>query len=593
MNKFWSSLLGSFLGTWIAFLLSGVIMFVCVVIMMASFSVSSLQTPVRHVTDNSILRIDLAGAFPERQQSRQIADYIEQLSVVYNNLHDVLAAIKMAETDSKISGIYLYCGGLASGHATAKTLRDALSEFKRNSGKWVYAYGESSIGQTDYYVASVADSIFMNPVGMLDIHGLTSTTMFYKGLFDKLGIEMQIVRVGSFKSAVEPMMRTSMSEENRMQTKTYITNLWTNMCDSISAVRHISTDSINAYADRLEVFDSPEKAIRLNLIDGICYAHEFEDRLCRLTGADNADALNYVIPSEYVATQNNRVTGNEIAVLYATGTINVAGSTDNVNSDDMVPLILNLAEDENVKGLVLRVNSPGGSAYASEQIWEALEQFKQSGKPLAVSMGDYAASGGYYISCGADRIFAEPTTITGSIGIYGMIPSFEKLAEDKLGLTFESVSTNANVDMSLFKTMTPYQQAAMQRMVDNGYALFTRRCAEGRDMPLEYLKNIAEGRVWDAQEAKRIGLVDEFGSIDDAIDWIADSLHLDSSEYSIRAVPEITDDWMSILYSTLTYTAAEQKIAEQLGSLSPWAEEIRRILKQDKLQCRMDYIHIE
>lgn len=590
MNKFVSSLLGSFVGTWIAFLLFGVVIFISGIIMIASLSLSNVSTPTAKITNNSVLRIDLNGEITERPMNKTLQEYINETE--QNSLHNILYAIEKAETDDKISGIYVHCGVSSTGFASAKAIRDALLEFKEKSGKWIYAYGET-IGETEYYISSVADSIFLNPVGVLDIHGFMAVVPFYKGLLDKIGVEMQIIRVGTFKSAVEPYMLSSMSDANRLQTQTYLNNLWDNVCDSISSARGISEQTINEYADSLMTFSSPEIAVKEKFIDGLCYDHEFESKIKGLIGINDDEDINYIDVNTFVNAKFKPVkSSNKITVLYATGEIYESGSNDGINSDELVPSILELAKDDDVKGLVLRVNSPGGSAYASEQIWEALEQFKKTGKPFAVSMGDYAASGGYYISCGAQRIFAEPTTITGSIGIFSMIPNFNGLLTDKLGITTDFVTTNANSDITVIKALSPVQTAAVQRTINRGYELFTTRCATGRKMDINKLKSIAEGRVWDATKAKEIGLIDEYGNTDDAVKWVAEKAGLGNS-YDTEYLPEYKEDFMDLLYVTLSNSHYENKMKDKYGMLYDYFEEINTLLKKDQIQCRMENIIIK
>lgn len=590
MNKFVSSLLGSFVGTWIAFLLFGVVIFISGIIMIASLSLSNVSTPTAKITNNSVLRIDLNGEITERPMNKTLQEYINETE--QNSLHNILYAIEKAETDDKISGIYVHCGVSSTGFASAKAIRDALLEFKEKSGKWIYAYGET-IGETEYYISSVADSIFLNPVGVLDIHGFMAVVPFYKGLLDKIGVEMQIIRVGTFKSAVEPYMLSSMSDANRLQTQTYLNNLWDNVCDSISSARGISEQTINEYADSLMTFSSPEIAVKEKFIDGLCYDHEFESKIKGLIGINDDEDINYIDVNTFVNAKFKPVkSSNKITVLYATGEIYESGSNDGINSDELVPSILELAKDDDVKGLVLRVNSPGGSAYASEQIWEALEQFKKTGKPFAVSMGDYAASGGYYISCGAQHIFAEPTTITGSIGIFAMVPNFNGLLTDKLGITTDFVTTNANSDMTVIKALSPVQTAAFQRTINRGYELFTTRCATGRKMDINKLKSIAEGRVWDATKAKEIGLIDEYGNTDDAVKWVAEKAGLGNS-YDTEYLPEYKEDFMDLLYVTLSNSHYENKMKDKYGMLYDYFEEINTLLKKDQIQCRMENIIIK
>lgn len=592
MNKFISSLLGAFVGTWIAFFVMGIIMFICAIIAVSSMSISNMKTPVVSISDQSILRIDLAGNITERPYNRTIQDYYTGSKETSDNLSSILSAIKIAADNNHVAGIYVNCKGASMGLASAKAIRDALQQFKTSSGKWIYAYGDE-LSQGDYYIASVADSIFMNPVGALDIHGLGSGVMFYKGLLDKLGVEMQIVRVGTYKSAVEPFMLTHMSDANKLQTQTFLNNIWNNMVNSIAVSRKMKTTAINAFADSMDTYKAPTVAVKAKLIDGLCYEHQFESKIKQIIGQDDTDDLNFVSTFDLNhSSKKQKLASDKIAVLYAVGDINVSGVANAINSEDMVPIILDLAKDDDIKGLVVRVNSPGGSAFASEQIWEALSQFKKEGKPFAVSMGDYAASGGYYISCGADRIFAEPTTITGSIGIFGMIPSFENLMTEKLGINVEFITTNANSDMSTFKRLTPVQRASLQKMVNRGYELFTSRCATGRKMPVDSLKKIAEGRVWDAQSALKIGLVDEFGNIDNAVEWVAKKAHL-AENYSVVEYPEYKEDLMNMLLTSLSNSAYEAKMESLYGDSFKYLQEIRNILNQDKLQCRMMNISIE
>ena len=590
MKKFMSTFLAAFVGTWVAFLVIGVVIFVCGMIMLTSMSFSAINTSTVSVSDNSVLVLNLKGTITERPYSITWQDYVND-SETPLNLYDILRAIDNAATDSKITGIYIRCNAASSGLATSTAIRDALVKFKKDSGKWIYAYGDM-IAQNDYYISSVADSIYMNPVGMLDIHGLSSGTMFFKGLLDKLGVEMQIIRVGTYKSAVEPFMLTSMSDASRLQTQTYINNIWGYIKKQMSVARQLSATAVDNYADSLNTFKDPQVTVDEHFIDGLCYAHEFDDKLKAACGLSETDELSMISIQQYCTTlKQPKKSANKIAVLYACGEINVNGSDQDISSADIVPEILDLAKDDDIKGLVLRVNSPGGSAYASEQIWEALETFKKAGKPFAVSMGDLAASGGYYISCGADRIFAEPTTLTGSIGIYGMVPSFEGLMTDKLGLTVDMVTTNKESNFSVYKPMTPAQRNAMQLNVNRGYELFTKRCADGRKMDLDSLKSIAEGRVWDASDALRIGLIDEFGNVDSAVEWVATAADV-QNDYMKEVYPKQKNDFMNLLYSVLYESSYKTQMKKEFGMLYEYMEEIRTLLDRDRLQCRMETTYI-
>lgn len=590
MKKFFSTMLGAFVGTWLAFLIFGIVIFVSGIVMMATMTFSSLKMPVASVSDNSVLVLNLSGSIPERSQKANFQDLLEEDYSVPDNLKDILSAISIAKYDSRISGIVVKCNGAGAGFATAKTIRDALSDF-RNSGKWIYAYGES-LAQGDYYIASLADSIYMNPVGMLDLHGVVSGIPFFKNTLEKIGVEMQIIRVGTFKSAVEPYMLTEMSEANRLQTQTYISNLWNNLTDSIAVSRKIRKEVINQFADSLGMFSPANEVVKKGFVDGLCYVHEFESKVRMALGLSEDTEIPAVTVSELLTTASNTESSNKIAVVYANGAIVVSGDKNGINSSELVPEILDLAKDDEIKGLVLRVNSPGGSAYASEQIWEALEQFKKTGKPFAVSMGDYAASGGYYISCGADRIFAEPTTLTGSIGIYAMVPCMSGLLTDKLGVNFDFVKTNANTDISTVKPLTEFQKASFQKNVNAGYELFTSRCAVGRKMNINKLKSIAEGRVWDGMEAKKIGLVDEFGNVTDAVNWVATQAGI-IGDYSVSDYPKTKEDFLDLLFSSMSESYYKMNMQERFGNFYPLIEQVENMLKQDELQCRMEYIEFK
>lgn len=590
MKKFFSTMLGAFVGTWLAFLIFGIVIFVSGIVMMASMTFSSLKMPVASVSDNSVLVLNLSGSIPERSQKANFQDLLEDTYSVPDNLKDILSAISIAKYDSRINGIVVKCNGASAGFATAKTIRDALSDF-RNSGKWIYAYGES-LAQGDYYIASLADSIYMNPVGMLDLHGVVSGIPFFKNTLEKIGVEMQIIRVGTFKSAVEPYMLTEMSEANRLQTQTYISNLWNNLTDSIAVSRKIRREVINQFADSLGMFSPANDVVKKGFVDGLCYVHEFESKVRMALGLSEDTEIPAVTVRELLTTASNTESSNKIAVVYANGAIVVSGDKNGINSSELVPEILDLAKDDEIKGLVLRVNSPGGSAYASEQIWEALEQFKKAGKPFAVSMGDYAASGGYYISCGADRIFAEPTTLTGSIGIYAMVPCMSGLLTDKLGVNFDFVKTNANTDISTVKPLTEFQKASFQKNVNAGYELFTSRCAVGRKMNINKLKSIAEGRVWDGMEAKKIGLVDEFGNVTDAVNWVATQAGI-IGDYSVSDYPKTKEDFLDLLFSSMSESYYKMNMQERFGNFYPLIEQVENMLKQDELQCRMEYIEFK
>lgn len=590
MKKFILIVCGSFVGAFLAFMF---FMFAAMVMSLAIMGSSmSGSKSLVNVTKHSILKVDLGTTIIERggNESFDIKTMLlndEMPSTL--GLNTLLSAIENAAENEKIEGIYLECNGVDAAPATLKTIRRALKEFKK-SGKWISAYGYEGINQSDYYLASVADSIYLNPVGSVDLHGLASVTPYMKKLFDKVGVEMQIVRVGTFKSAVEPYMLENMSEANRLQQEHYLGTIWNEIRDSIAADRKLSPQALNSLCDSVILTFDAADLLKYRLVDKLVYRPEMEDILRARTKVDKNDDLNFVGPDDLASSLEEPVVGDHIAVVYAVGEIDggtSVGSTDEgINSEKLSKAIYKLMKDDKVKGMVFRVNSPGGSAFGSEQIWKAVMDFKASGKPVAVSMGDYAASGGYYISCCADRIFAERTTLTGSIGIFGMIPDMSELIENKLGVHMESVKTNQNGDMgALGKKMTPTQLAALQNMVNQGYELFTKRCADGRHVTQDSIKKIAEGRVWDGITAKRIGLVDEFGGIHDAVEWVAKKAKL-GNDYETQNYPAIEDPFQAILDKYMV-TRYESRLQDEMGVLYDWHKQLQRILGRDHVLCLM------
>ena len=544
------------------------------------------------VSKHSILKIDLGTDISERSGS----DPLDMMSFMRGEglptslgLNTVVSAIKNAAENDKVDGIYIECNGVSAAPATLQTMRRALKEFKK-SGKWIAAYGYEGINQADYYLASVADSIFLNPVGAVDLHGLASVTPYMKKLFDKVGVEMQVVRVGTFKSAVEPYMLEDMSEANRLQQEHYLGVIWKEMVDSIAIDRKLQPVALKSLCDSVVVTFQPAQLKQYKLIDKLAYRTEMDDILRARTKVDKDDDLNFVDPEDLASNLEDMVVGDHIAVVYAVGEIDGAPSfgqvEEGIDSEVLSETIHDLMKDDNVKGMVLRVNSPGGSAFGSEQIWKAVKDFKDAGKPVAVSMGDYAASGGYYISCAADRIFAERTTITGSIGIFGVIPSYENLVENKLGVHMASVKTNENGDMMAGgKKLTPVQLAALQNMINHGYDLFTKRCADGRHVTQDSIKKIAEGRVWDGLTAKQIGLVDEFGGVREAVAWVAKKAKL-GDDYKTQNYPALEDQFMSMLdkYMVGRY---ESQLQHEMGVLYDWHKQLQSILGRDHILCLM------
>ena len=591
MKKFILIVCGSFVGAFLAFLFfMFAAMMMSIGIMGAMGSMGSKKSV--NVSKHSILKLDLGTSIEERGGDEPI----DMMSLMQGQgmpsslgLNTVVSAIEKAAKDDKVDGIYIECNGVSAAPATLEKVRRALKQFKK-SGKWIAAYGHEGINQADYYLASVADSIYLNPVGAVDLHGLGGMTPYMKKLFDKVGIEMQIVRVGTFKSAVEPYMLDDMSDANRLQTEHYLGIIWNEMRDSIAADRKLQSAALNTLCDSVVVTFKADRLLKEKLVDKLVYRNQMEDILRARTKVDKKDDLNYVSPDDLADDLEASASGDHIAVVYAVGEIDGSpsmGSTEEgINSDKLCETILKLKDDDKVKGMVFRVNSPGGSAFGSEQIWKAVMDFKAAGKPVAVSMGDYAASGGYYISCCADRIFAERTTITGSIGIFGMIPCASELIENKLGVHMASVKTNENADMTgVYKKLTPAQTAALQNMINEGYELFTKRCADGRHVTQDSIKQIAEGRVWDGITAKQIGLVDEFGGIAEAVAWVANKAKL-GKEPKTQNYPALEDPFMSLLdkYMVARY---ESRLQGEMGLLYDWHKQLQRILGRDRVLCLM------
>ncbi len=531
---------------------------------------------------NSIYQLDLEGNLVDRSKDDSFERAFGQ---VYGNtttslgLDDVLANIEKAKSDANIVGIYLKGGALSGGYASIKEIRDALIDFKE-SGKFVVAYADS-YSQRNYYLASVADKIFLNPIGMLEWQGLASKTVFYKNTLEKLGIDMQVVRVGTFKSAVEPYTNTKMSDANKEQVTVYTKSIWNEIVNSISLSRRISPETLNSYADEALLYQPTEKSLEYALVDSLMYIDEAE-KFIELY-ADSVNKATFVKHSAMKKVPSNaKYDKNKIAVIYAVGGIDT-DATEGIVSKDLVKDILKAADDESVKSVVFRISSPGGSAYGSEQIWHALEVLKAK-KPLIVSMGDYAASGGYYIACGADSIFAQPNTITGSIGVFGIIPNIEGLNK-KLGFDFDGVNTNKMSDMISFnRAFTPEERVLMQSFVNKTYDLFTQRCADGRGMTQDEIKAIAEGRVWTGEDAVKNGLVDGLANLQEVIRIAADKADLVS--YRVVEYPE-KEDFITQLMKSLDMESRLMKL--RLGEHYETYLQVSKFNKLNGIQARLPF----
>lgn len=591
MKKFLMAFLGTLAGIWFSLFIA----FFGLILIVAAAGVSSLGSgKVVQVRDHSYLNLVLVGEISDRPGQLDPMAFLRGDNKVSQGVNEIVGSIDAAATDDRIEGIVVDCRGAAAGLARRQAIVEALKRFKSAAPrKWIYAYGDMYT-QGDYYVATAADSIFINPIGQIDIHGLSGTGLYFKKLLDRLGVDVQVVKVGTYKSAVEPYILDGISAPAREQQELFLTNMWNSISGEIAMARKVSADTVNSWADGSLYAVPTEDYVKRRIADCTAYRHEFDDMLAAATGVGSVGNLSPVTPAEYCRSNDVFKKGNggsaDIAVLYACGDITDEMS-DGIVAKDIVPLILDLADDKDIDGLVMYVNSGGGSAFASEQIWEALEQWKSlTGKPFFVSMSDYAASGGYYISCGADRIYAQPTTLTGSIGIFGLIPDLKGLVSDKIGITTSTVSTNPNGLMpSILEPMTPAQRSAMQAYVNRGYELFTSRCAKGRGMSIDSLKMIAEGRVWDGREALRLGLVDELGGLDAAIEGMAKQLGVTS--WTVHNYPERKEKW----YDLLVEAGIEIKSAiarDELGEMATIYDTVNRIKGMSTLQARMEIVEV-
>lgn len=522
------------------------------------------STPEVKLEDKTIYRLELKGTLVEQAQeespfaglmkSMPSVPYVGNQNVETVGLDDILSNIRLAKNDDKILGIWVDGAELETAPANAKAIRDALIDFKQ-SGKWIIASAKS-YGQTNYYVISVADRICLDPTGAVDWNGLSATKMYYTRIMEKIGVEMQILKVGTFKSAVEPFFRTSMSDADRLQTEQYLSGIWNEYKAGVGEARHLSAEQLDALADRFMGLQTAEENLAAGLVDTIVYTQDMDSLLRVYAGTKDYNLLTTAKLAN--VKRPDAKAKDKVAVLYLEGQIYDDGN-EGIVGKNVIKTIKKIQKDDQVKALVLRVNSPGGSANASEDIWRAIQKIKADSIPVVVSMGDYAASGGYYISCGADYIFAEPTTLTGSIGIFGTVPNVAKL-RDKVGLDIDGVKTNKHADLQanmLYKGMNPEEHQLMQKMVENGYELFTNRCAQGRHVEQSYIKSIGEGRVWLGTKGVEIGIVDKLGNIDDAIAKAVELAGLES--YKLAYYPEKQDPFAEIL-KMLDDTTEEERL---------------------------------
>jgi protease-4 len=583
------------LATIVGIIACSIILSVIGILSFVGIAASAGTAATTTISDSSLFKLELKGTVNERVVENPFATLMGEEQTALG-LNDILASIQKAADNDLIKGIYLEAGNISAQPASIEEIRNALVRFKQ-TGKFIVAYGDT-YSEADYYICSVADKVILNPKGIVDWHGLASQTIYFKDLLDQLGVEMEVFKVGTYKSAVEPYTSTEMSDENREQITAYITSIWNNMVDNVSLSRGISAEQLNYYADQYMAFCPTEECLTAGLVDTLLYKDATRDYLKQLMNTEEDDRLEVVTLNEVKNIQKNvplDKSGNIIAMYYAEGQIVDSPSTGMSTAPEIVGEkmcldLRKLRDDDNVKAVILRVNSPGGSAYASEQIWNEVVQLKAK-KPVIVSMGDFAASGGYYISCAADTIIAQPNTLTGSIGIFGMFPNPHKLITDKLKLNIETVKTNRFSDFgAMGRPFSTDERAIMQRYINNGYATFIQRCADGRGMTKADIEAVAQGRVWTGEMAQGLGLVDLLGDIEMAEEIAAGMAGIE--DYTLISYPK-EQSMLTMLLDQTKEDYIEARIGKLAGELQHELNLIYNIDSWSNLQTRMPYeIHL-
>ena len=586
MKSFIKYTMATVVGIFLTMTLFTIISIISLAGMMAT---EGMSAPIK---EKSILRLDLSGTLAERSDSNPFAALMGEENTALS-LEDALLALDKAAKNENIIGVYLEGGAMGANPGMAQELRQALVEFKE-SGKWVVAYGDS-YGKTAYYLSSVADSVLLNPEGNVDFGGMASQIMFYKDVMEKIGVKMQVFKVGTYKSAVEPFICTEMSPANREQVTSYLFSIWTNMLKDVAESRNMEVGKLNSLADSLTMISEASVALNGGLVDKLCYMDEVKAILREKSGLeDEDDDLVFASVADVAKSETlGEKVDEQVAVYYAYGEIVQSQGTGlgmsqehQIVGEKMIKDLQDLREDDDVKAVVIRVNSPGGSAFASEQIWREVCLLKEK-KPVVVSMGGMAASGGYYISCAANRIFAEPTTLTGSIGIFGMIPDMSELMTEKIGLKFDVVKTNEMSDIgTMARPFNEAESAQMQKMINRGYDLFTKRVADGRGMAQDSVKLIAEGRVWTGEQGLNIGLVDELGNLDDAVAHAAELAKVEK----FRAVGyPAPDNPFDQLLNQTKGGYLDSELRELLGEGYAVYSLVRNVKDADRIQARMPF----
>ena len=590
MKDFFKNVAATIVGLFAFGLIMTILGFICIIGMIAS----SNSKPT--LKDNAVMVLKLQGQIEDRSEDNWLGELTGEQ---FNNLgmNKILSSIRKAKDEEKVKGIYLETGILESDYATLQEIRNALADFKK-SGKWIIAYGDA-LSQGGYYLASVANKVYVNPEGNVDWHGIASQPQYIKDVAAKFGVHFTVVKVGKYKSYTETYTEDKMSDANREQVSRYIGRLWQQMLADVSKSRNISKDSLNRYADGLMVFDDAQLLKSRKMVDGFCYYDEIRDVVKRQLGLKTDETINQVDYNDVdMAIDDSNLMGEEIAVYYCQGSIvrmetpSIYGSEQQIVSTKVIKDLQELADNSQVKAVVLRINSGGGDAYASEQIWRAVKELNKK-KPVVVSMGGMATSGAYYMSMGAQYIMAQPTTLTGSIGIFGALPDFSDLMTKKLGFKYDEVKTNRNsayASAGMSRPWSAEEITTMQNYVNRGYNLFRKRVAEGRKMSTEQVEKIAQGRVWLGTDAKNIKLIDGFGGLSDAIDKAAELAHL--SSYQAVEYPALAG-WMEQLMDMAggnkgTYLDEQLRLA--LGDLYQPFIMIRNMKEKEPIQAALPYV---
>lgn len=585
MKDFFKNVFATFVGIFLFVLVTLLLGFVCIFGMVLS------SESTTEIENNSVLVINLSGLLSERSDKNVMAEFIGNVASGVS-LEDVLSGIEKAKTNKNIKGIYIEAGAFApNSYASLQEIREALIDFKK-SHKWIVAYGDSYT-QSSYYLASVANDVYLNPQGMLDWHGLSSQRIYLKDMLAKFGVKMQVSKVGTYKSATEMFTEEKMSDADRQQTSTYLNGIWKYLLKGVSESRNIPIAKLNEYADSVITFANPTSYLKMKLIDKLLYTDQVRNEVKKRLGINSDDEIHQISLTDLKAVEPAKG-GSEVAVYYAYGDIvdspvsNTSFNQHSIVGKDVCNDLKELMDDDDVKAVVIRVNSGGGSAFASEQMWHQIMELKKV-KPVVVSMGGYAASGGYYMSVPANWIVAEPTTITGSIGIFGMFPDFSGLASEKLGIKFDEVKTNKNGTFgSTIRPLTPDEMRMLQVYIDRGYTTFKNRVAQGRNLTMAQVEAIAQGHVYTGEDALKIKLVDELGGLDKAVKKAAQLAKIDN--YYKVSYPSPVNWFDQIFGENVQDNYLNEQLYTSLGIFYQPFSILRTINQQSAIQARLPYI---